>query len=53
MHMDVLHCKTGFGVLKELIVFAIIYNLGRPVILPSASLQQFDAAGISFLDALR
>jgi hypothetical protein len=32
--MDVLHCKTVPGVLKELTVFAIIYNLVRLVILP-------------------
>jgi hypothetical protein len=53
MHMDVLHCKTVPGVLKEFTVFAIIYNLVRLVILPSARLQQVDAARISFLDALR
>jgi Transposase DDE domain len=53
MHMDVLHCQTVAGVLKELTVWAIIYNLVRLVILPSARLQQVDAARISFLDALR
>jgi hypothetical protein len=53
MPMDVLHCKPVPGVLKELTVFAIIYNLVRLVILPSARLQQVDAARISFLDALR
>jgi DDE family transposase len=53
MHMDVLHCKTVLGVLKELTVFAIIYNLVRLLILPSARLQQVDATRISFLDALR
>ena len=29
MRMDVLHCKTVPGVLKELTVFAIVYNLVR------------------------
>ena len=53
MHMDVLHGKTGLGVLKELTVLAIISNLGRLVILPAARLQQVDAARLSFLDALR
>jgi Transposase DDE domain len=53
MHMDVLHCKTMTGVLKELTVFALIYNLVRLVILQSARLQQVDAARMSFLDALR
>ena len=28
MRMDVLHCKTVPGVLKELTVFALVYNLG-------------------------
>jgi putative transposase len=31
MQMDVLHCKTVPGVLKELTVFAIAYNLVRMV----------------------
>lgn len=53
MHMNMLHCKTVAGVLKELTVFAIIYNLVRLVIVQSARLQQVDAARISVLDALR
>jgi DDE family transposase len=53
MHMDVLHCKTVAGVLKELTIFAIIYNLVRMVILQSAQLQRVDTTRISFLDALR
>ncbi len=53
MNMDVLHCKTVVGVLKELTVFAIIYNLVHMVILQSAQLQRVDVARISFLDALR
>src|SRR4051812_21961851 len=31
MKMDVLHCKTVEGVLKELVVFALIYDLVRAV----------------------
>ena len=31
MHMDVLHCKTVPGVLKEVTVFAIVDNLVRLV----------------------
>jgi hypothetical protein len=53
MHMDVLHCKTVAGALKELTDFAILYNLVCLVILQSARLQQVHAARISFLDALR
>jgi hypothetical protein len=53
MRMDVLHCKTVPGVLKELTVFAIIYNLVRLVMWPSATLQYTAVERISFLDALR
>jgi hypothetical protein len=51
--MDVLHCKTVLGVLKELTVFTLIYNLVRLVILQSAKHQQVDVERISFIDALR
>jgi hypothetical protein len=53
MQMDVLHCKTVPGVLKELTVFAIVYNLVRMVMCQSATLQHIGVARISFLDALR
>jgi Transposase DDE domain len=53
MKMDVLHCKTVLGVLKELTVFALIYNLVRLVMLQSALQQQIDVERLSFLDALR
>jgi hypothetical protein len=53
MQMDVLHCKTVPGVLKELTVFAIVYNLVRMVMLQSATLQHTGVERISFLDALR
>jgi hypothetical protein len=53
MNMDVLHCKTVVGVLKELTVFALVYDLVPMVILQSAQLQRVDVARISFLDALR
>jgi Transposase DDE domain len=53
MQMDVLHCKTVPGVLKELIVFAIVYNLVRMVMCQSALLQHMGIERISFLDALR
>jgi hypothetical protein len=39
MRMEVLHCKTVSGVLKELTVFAIVYNLVRMVMWHSAGLQ--------------
>jgi hypothetical protein len=53
MHMDVLHCKTVPGVLKELMVFTIVYNLVRMVMRQSATLQHTEVERISFLDALR
>ena len=53
MHMEVLHCKTESGVLKELIAFAIVYNLVRMVMWHSAMLQPIGVERISFLDALR
>jgi hypothetical protein len=53
MNMDVLHCKTVDGVLKELMVFAIVYNLVRVVIVQAARRQDTDVDRISFIDALR
>ena len=53
MRMDVLHCKTVPGVLKELTVFAIVYNLVRMVMCQSARLQHLGVERISCLDALR
>ena len=53
MQMDVLHCKTVPGVLKELTVFAIVYNLVRLVMCQSATLQHISVERISFVDALR
>ena len=53
MKMDVLKCKTVDGVLKELQVFALIYNLVRQVMLLAAVRQQVDVRRISFIDALR
>ena len=53
MNMDVLKCKTVDGVLKELQVFALVYNLVRQVMLEAASRQNVDLNRISFIDALR
>ncbi len=53
MNMDVLHCKTVAGVRKELLLFALVYNLVRLVMLQSARRQQVDVRRLSFLDALR
>jgi hypothetical protein len=53
MQMDVLHGQTVPGVLKEVTVFAIVYNLVRMVMCQSATLQHIGVERISFLDALR
>ena len=53
MGLDVLKCKTVNGVLKELIVLALIYNLVRLVMGQAARRQQVAIERISFIDALR
>ena len=53
MKMDVLKCKTVEGVLKELTVYAIVYNLVRLVMVEAARRQGVDVERISFVDALR
>ena len=51
--MDVLHCETEDGVLKELCIFAIVYNLVRLVMLEASRRQGVPLERISFVDALR
>src|SRR5580700_2460068 len=53
MKMDVLRCKTVEGVLKELAVFALAYNLVRSVMVDSARLQGVDPNRVSLVDAVR
>jgi hypothetical protein len=53
MGMEVLHCKSVQGVLKELHMFAIAYNLVRLVMLEAARRQNIPLDRISFIDALR
>jgi hypothetical protein len=52
MKMDVLHCETVAGVLKELTVFALVYNLVRTVMHAAAGRQEVPVERISFADAL-
>jgi len=52
MKMDVLHCETVDGVLKELTVFALVYNLVRAVMCAAAQRQGVAVERISFADAL-
>jgi Transposase DDE domain len=51
--MDALHCETEDGVLKELSIFAIVYNLVRLVMLEASRRQGVPLERISFVDALR
>jgi hypothetical protein len=53
MRMDVLKCETVDGVLKELAVFLLIYNLVRLVMLEASKRQKVDVDRISFIDAWR
>ncbi len=51
--MDVLRCETVEGVLKELAVFALVYNLVRSVMVESARSQGVEPDRISLVDAVR
>lgn len=53
MKMDVLKCMSVAGVLKELTVFAIVYNLVRVVMIEASHRQDVEVERISFVDALR
>lgn len=53
MGMDVLRSQTVDGVLKELIVFCLVYNLVRQVMLEASRSQGVPPHRISFIDALR
>ncbi len=52
MKMDVLRCRTVNGVLKELIMFLLVYNLARMTVLEAARRQGVPPDRISFADAL-
>lgn len=51
--MDVLRTKSVTGIHKELVMFAIAYNLVRLVMLEAATRQNVPPTRISFIDALR
>lgn len=53
MKMDILKCETVDGVLKELSVFALAYNLVRSVMYESAARRGVPPERVSFVDALR
>jgi hypothetical protein len=51
--LDVLRCQTFVGVMKELLMFVVVYNLVRRVMAEAAQRQGVAANRISFVDALR
>ena len=53
MGRDIVNCKTVDGVLKEMTVFAWVYNLVRAVLVEAAGRQGVDLKWLSFIDALR
>ena len=53
MVMDVLRCETVAGVSKELMMYALVYNLVRLVMVEAARRQGVAVDRISFVDALR
>ena len=53
MKMDSLHCKTVDGVMKELALLALAYNLVRSVMFESARGRKVAVERMGFLDALR
>lgn len=53
LKMRKVKCRTPAGVKKELIVYGIVYNLVRAVMLAAAVRQRVDVDRISFIDALR
>jgi len=52
MGMDVLKCRTVDGVMKELAVFTMVYNLVRLIMLEAAARQRTKPDSISFKDVL-
>jgi hypothetical protein len=53
LKMDVLRCETLPGVIKELSMFVIVYNLVRRVMVEASRRQEVAPDRISFVDALR
>jgi len=53
MKMNVLRCKTLDGVMKELAIYLVVYNLVRLAMLKAAAAERVDVSRISFIDAMR
>lgn len=53
MKMEQLKCQTADGVIKELMIFVLVYNLVRAAMTLAADRQGVDPNRVSFIDALR
>ena len=53
MKMRVLKCKSPAGAHKELLAFALAYNLVRLTMAQAAAREQVDIGRVSFIDTLR
>jgi hypothetical protein len=51
--MDVLRCTSYVGIIKELLMFVVAYNLVRRVMVEAGQRQKVEPNRISFVDALR
>jgi hypothetical protein len=53
MEMDELKCQTVDGVMRELMIFVLVYNLIRAAMVMAADRQGVDPDRISFIDTAR
>jgi len=53
MKMDQLRCQSPDGIVKELMIYLLVYNLVRSVMALAADRQNVPIERISFIDALR
>jgi hypothetical protein len=53
LKMDRLKCQTIEGVMKELMIFVLVYNLVRSAMALAAGQLRVDANRVSFIDTLR
>jgi hypothetical protein len=53
LKLDVLRCRSVLGVLKELLLLVVLYNLVRRVLMQAAARQGVAPERLSFVDALR
>jgi hypothetical protein len=53
LKMDVLRCQSVDGVEKEVLIYALVYNLVRTVMCEAAHRQGVPVSRVSFIDAIR